>query len=266
MAWTGVSVRCALVGKASVEHDVVTLRTGLVSCANGTGEMALALKGDLEGMVLSWLRSALQWVSAVRGSLPMLMLSSSTTRVESSLVSKLLPPGSYTNLLLLLEPTSLRLCGWLVQLLLLLRTPMLSLLSRAGLPPMSALGWLSLLLGTRAGSGFVIGLASLFSVLVMSVCSCIWRLFGLASVISVGGGGVAAIGEGGGSGSSWAGDVDGGGEDDGSKGGRGDGKVEGSGESEDGGSRDNVGDGEGGSGDGSGGKDGSSGGSVGEGG
>ena len=54
------------------------------------------------------------------------------------------------------------------------------------------------MLGTRAGSGFVIGLASLFSVLVMPVCSCIWRLFGLASVISVGGGDAAAIGEGGG--------------------------------------------------------------------
>jgi len=161
---------------------------------------ALASEGDSEGMVLSWSRLALQWVSAVRGSLLMLMLSSSTTRVESSLVSKLLPPRSYTNLLLLLEPTSLRLCRWLVQLRLLLlsRTPMLSLLSCTGLPLMLASGWLSLLLGTRAGSGFVIGLASPFSVFVMSVCSCIWRLFGLASVASVGGGDAAAIGEGGG--------------------------------------------------------------------
>jgi len=159
-----------------VEHGDLTSRTGLVACVNGTGGTALASEGDSEGMVLSQSRSALQWVSAVWGSLPMLMLSSSTTRVESSLVSKLLPPGSYTNLLLLLEPTSLRLCGWLVQLRLLLlsRTPTLSLLSCAGLPLMSALGWLSLLLGTRAGSGFIIGLASPFSVFVMSVCSCIW--------------------------------------------------------------------------------------------
>jgi len=74
--------------------------------------------------------------------------------------------------------------------------PMSSLLSRAGLSLMLSELWL--LLGTRAGSGFVIGLASPFSVLVMLVCSCIWRLFGLASVISVGGGDAAAIGEGGG--------------------------------------------------------------------
>jgi len=197
---TGASVRCTLVGKASAEHDVVMLRMGLVASVNGTGGTALASEGDSEGMVLSRSRLVLQWVSAVWGSLPMLMLSSSTTRVESSLVSKLLLPGSYTNLLLLLEPTLLRLCGWLVQLRLLLlsRTPTSSLLSRAGLPPMSASGWLSLLLGTRAGSGFVIGLASPFSVFVMSVCSCIWRLFGLASVVSVGSGDAAVIGEGGG--------------------------------------------------------------------
>jgi len=55
---------------------------------------------------------------------------------------------------------------------------------------------LLLLLGTCTGSGFLIGLASLFSVLVMLVCSCIWRLFGLTLVISVGGGNAAAIGKG----------------------------------------------------------------------
>ena len=171
-----------------------------MACTNGTGGMVLASEGDSEGMVLSQSRSVLQWVSVVRGSLPMLMLSLSMTRIESSLVSKLLPPRSYTNLLLLLELTLLRLCGWLVQLRLLLlsRTPTLLLLLCTGLPPMSASGWLSLLLGTCAGSGFVIRLVSPFSVFVMSVCSCIWWLFGLASVASVGGGNAVAIGKGGG--------------------------------------------------------------------
>jgi len=38
--------------------------------------------------------------------------------------------------------------------------------------------------GTYACSGFVIGVASPFLILEISACSCIWRLFGLASVAS----------------------------------------------------------------------------------
>jgi len=159
-------------GKASVEHDVATSRTGLVACTNGTGGTALASEGDPEGMVLSRSQSSLHWASAVRGLLLILLagLSSSSTRVGSSLVSRLLPPGSHTNMLLSLVSKSLGLQGWLLR--------------------------LRLLLGTRTGSGFVIGAASPLSVLVMSVCSCIWRLFSLASVVSVGSGNTAAIGEG----------------------------------------------------------------------
>jgi len=70
---TGASMQCGLVGKASVEHDVVTSRTGLVACANGTGGTVLASEGDSEGMVLSRSQSSLQWVSAVRGLLLMLL-------------------------------------------------------------------------------------------------------------------------------------------------------------------------------------------------
>lgn len=54
-------------------------------------------------------------------------------------------------------------------------------------------------LGTCAGPGFVIGVASPFFTLEVSACSCIWRLFGLISVASDGLGGAAAIDEGGGS-------------------------------------------------------------------
>jgi len=97
-------------------------RTGLVACTNGMRGTALASGGEEE--VLSRSRSQLRWASALRGLSPMLMLdlSSSTTRVESSLVSKLLPPGLYTNLLLLLMPMpeSLGLREWVLRLRLLL--------------------------------------------------------------------------------------------------------------------------------------------------
>ena len=55
---------------------------------------------------------------------------------------------------------------------------------------------LLLLLESRACSDFVIGLTSPFLVLVMSVCSCVWRLFDLASVASDGFDDAAAIDKG----------------------------------------------------------------------
>jgi len=191
-----------------------------VSCVNGTGGTALASKGDPEGMVLSRTRSSLHWASAVRGSLLMLLagLSLSSTHVGSSLVSKRFPPGSYTNLPLSLVPKSLALRGWLLQLRsLLLPSSMMPRSLHVGLPWM-LLPLLSVLLsspcavlhlmslsgvvwsfwGTCACSGFIIGVASLFLILEISACSCIWQLFGFASVASDWFGDAAAIDKGGG--------------------------------------------------------------------
>jgi len=114
---TGASVRCTLVGKVLVEHDVVMSRTGLVACANGTGGTVLASEGDSEGMVLSQSRSSLHWASAVWGSLlmPVLVLLP-MLHDEPSSILMFLPPGSYANLLLSLVPKPLALYGWLLQL------------------------------------------------------------------------------------------------------------------------------------------------------
>jgi len=93
-----------------------------VACTNGTRGTALVSGGEKE--VLSQSRLQLRWASALRGLSPMLMLDllSSMTRVESSLVLKLLPPRLYTNLLLLLipMPESLGLREWVLRLRLLL--------------------------------------------------------------------------------------------------------------------------------------------------
>jgi len=172
-----------------------------VACANSIGGTVSASKGDPEGMVLSRSRSSLHWASAVRGSLLMLLagLSSSSTCVGSSSVSKRFPPGSYTNLPKSLVPKSLALRGWLLRLQsLLLPSSMTPMSSRVGLPWMLSGLWLSL--GTRAGSGFVIGLASLFLTLAVSACSFAWWLWliGLTSVASDCLGDAAAIDEGGG--------------------------------------------------------------------
>ena len=142
-----MSVQCALVGKASVEHNVAMSRMGLVASMNGTGGMVSASEGDPEGMFLSQSQSLLHWASAVQGSLLMLLagLLLSTVCVGSSLVSRLLLPRSHTNMPLSLVSKSLGLQGWLLG--------------------------LRLLLGTHAGSGFVIGATSPLLVLVMSVCS-----------------------------------------------------------------------------------------------
>jgi len=221
---TGVSVRCALVGKASVEHDVVTSRTGLVSCTNGTGGSALASKGDPEGMVLSRSRSSLHWASAVRGSLLMMllvlsplselvgraqvsmmwltallrMLLSSSLRCAPSSVLKLFPPGSYTRLPLSLVLKLLGSRGWLRSLLMWTVLPVLSLC--AGLSSLLSSGWLWLLLGTCACPDFVIGVASPSLTLEISACSFIWQLllFCLTLVASDRSGNAAAVGEGGG--------------------------------------------------------------------
>ena len=144
---TGTSVRCMLVGKALVEHDVVTSRTGLVASMNGMGRTVLASEGDPEGMFLSQSWLLLHWASAVQGLLLMLLvgLLLLTTCIGLSLVSRLLPPGSHTNMPLSLVLKLLGLQGWLLG--------------------------LQLLLGTCTGSGFVIGAALLLSVLVMLVCS-----------------------------------------------------------------------------------------------
>ena len=92
----GVSdVRGDGMGGFSVGGGEVKSRMGLAACANGTGEMALASEGDSEGIVLLWLRSSLQWVLAVRGSLLLLLLS--LTHVKSSLVSRPLLPRLYMN-------------------------------------------------------------------------------------------------------------------------------------------------------------------------
>jgi len=213
-------VRCALVGKASVEYDVVMSRTGLVACTNGTGGTALASKGDLEGMVLSRSQSSLHWALAMQGSLLMLLagLSSSLTCIKSSLVLRLFPPGSCMNLRSSLMPKSLRLHGWVLRLRLRLRLlPSLMVLvsSHAGLPSM-LLSSLSVLLSllcavlmslskvvwlfweTCACSGFVIGVTLLFLTLEILAFSCIWRLIGLASVALDGFGDAATIDEGGG--------------------------------------------------------------------
>lgn len=68
-------------------------------------------------MVLSRSWSGLWWVSAavVQDALSLLVLVlSSSSRLEPSLTLTLLPPGSYTNLWLFLMPKSLRLHGWLL--------------------------------------------------------------------------------------------------------------------------------------------------------
>jgi len=124
----------------------------------------------------------------------LLLVVSLTSRVELSLELRVLPPRSYTNLQSLLVLKLLGLPVWLSRLWLLL---MLLLLLRIGLPSILLLGLLWSFLGACACSDFVIAFASLFLMLEMSVCSCIWRLFGLASVASDSLGGVVVIDKGG---------------------------------------------------------------------
>jgi len=192
-----------MVGRLSVKCGEVTPKTGLVACAKsmrGTGLTLDAVKRALSRSQLS-----LQWASAVQGSLLMLLagLSLLLMRIGSSLVLKRFPPGSYTNLPLSLVPKLLALQGWSLWLrLLLLLLSMIPMSLHVGLPLILSGLWL--LLGTHAGSGFLIGLATPFLMLVMSVCSCVWRLFDLASVALVilgCNGDVVAIDKGGGGGS-----------------------------------------------------------------
>jgi len=133
-------------------------------------------------------------VSAAQDTLVLLLLSP-TSHVEASSRLKVLPPGSYMNLQSLLVLKLPGLPGWLSRSQMLLW--LLSLLSGVGLPLMLLGLWL-LLQGTCT-CGFVIRLALLFLMLEMSVCSCVWQLFGWASVASDGLGSVAVIDKGGGS-------------------------------------------------------------------
>jgi len=124
----------------------------------------------------------------------LLLVVSLTSHVELSSELRVLPPGSYMNLQSLLVLKLLGLPVWLLQLWLLL---MLLLLLRVGLPSMLLLGLLWSFLGACTCSDFVIVFASLFLMLEMSVCSCVWQLFGLASVASDGLGDAAVIDKGG---------------------------------------------------------------------
>ena len=196
-----------MVGGLSVACCEVTSGTGMACTKSRVGT-----SGN-EELVLSRLRSWLRWVSAAQGaSLVLLPVLSPMSHVEQSSILMSLPPGSCTNLRLSLVPMSLALLsimpmssllsrGCLPSVLLSLLSVLSSLLCDV-LPLMSQLsGWLWLFLGTCAGSGFVIGVASPFFTLEVS-CSCIWRLFGLILVASDGLGGAAVIDEGRGSGSS----------------------------------------------------------------
>ena len=184
-------------------------------------------------------------VGRARGSMMIMMLaallrmllqsqlsSSSLSRRERALISKLLPPGSYTSMPSSLLLKSLGLHGWWLRLrlrlllsrheassvlmlllprscaLLLkslesnvrLRLPVSSSSSSCAVLPYTLLsGGLWLLLGTCAGSGIVIGVASPLLHLGISARSSVWRLFGSASVASDGLGDAAAIDRGGGS-------------------------------------------------------------------
>ena len=121
------------------------------------------------------------------------------------------PPGLCA---LLLKPL-----GSDVQLRLLLLSSLLPVslsLSLCAVLPLTLLSqWLWLLLGTCAGSGFVIGVASLFLTPPISACSFVWRLFSSASVASDGLGDAVAIDKGGGGVSSSGGGMRGGGKDSG---------------------------------------------------
>ena len=132
-------------------------------------------------------------VSVAQDTLPLLLLSPMLRDEPSSILMSSLP-GSYTSLQLLSMPKLLRSCGWLLRLRLLL---MLLLSLRVGLPSMLLLGLLWSFLGACACSDIVIAFASPFLMLEMSVCSCVRRLFGLASVASDGLGDAVVIDEGG---------------------------------------------------------------------
>ena len=121
------------------------------------------------------------------------------SHAEPTSVSNVFPPGSYTNLLSLLMPKSMS-HGRLLQLLLWSPLPVHSLLVSAVWPSVLLLEVLQLLQETCACSNFAIGLASLLLVPVVSACSFVWQLFGLASVYAGRLGDAAvAIDEGGGS-------------------------------------------------------------------
>ena len=204
-----------MVGGLSVELGVMMSETGPTCAKSMKGSTSEAVKGVLSrsrsGM---WWKSDAQDALLV-----LVLVLSLSSRVEPALVSKLLLPGSYTSmpLSLLLKSMGLPEPEWLLRLRLLLSrleaSSVLTLLllgscalllkslgsnARLKFLPLSSLlpvllslsscavllstllsGWLRLLLGTCAGSGFATGVTSLFLTLDISACSCIWRLFGL---------------------------------------------------------------------------------------
>ena len=165
----------------SVERGEVTMRTA--SCANPGAGSASASEGEV--MDLSRSRSQRWWVlvAIVQDAMSLLVLVlSPSSRIEASLVLMWLPPGSYTNLLLLPVPKLLGLREWSWTLLLSLMS-VLGLLC-AFLPSMALLGLLRLSWGACT-CGFVIGSASSLPML-ETLASCAWWLFGFASVSSDG--------------------------------------------------------------------------------
>jgi len=204
------------------ERSVVTLKTGM-ACRKSMGGTGSTLEG--EAMVLSQSQSGLWCVSMAQDTMLVLVLVlvlSPLLRLELSLVSRMLLPGSYTSLPLSLVLKFLGPHEWLWSLLLWSRLLVSS--SHGVLSLILLLGLLWLFRGACV-CGFVNGLASLIPMLELSACSCARRLFVLALVTSDGFSDVVAIDEGVGSGSSWTEDVGSGGsgEDSDGKGGSGDG-------------------------------------------
>jgi len=198
-----------MAGMSSDECGVVTLKMGM-ACGKSMGGMGPTLEGEAMVLLRSW--SGLWCVSAAQDTMLVLMLVLvllPSLRLELSLVSRMLPPGSYTSL-----PSSLvlELLGshkWLWSLLLWSRLLVSSSHGVLSLISLSRLSWLF-----RGGCvcGFVNGLASLIPMLELLACSCARRLFVLDSVTSDGFSDAVAIDEGVGSRSSWTEDVGGGGE------------------------------------------------------
>jgi len=198
-----------MAGKSAFEHGMMSLGTGLVDCMKsmeGRGSVSEVVK-----MVLSWSRLSLWCVSAAQDTMLVLMLvlvPSPSSCLEPSLVSRMLPPRSYTSLPLSLVLKLLGSHKWLWSLLLWSR--LLVSLSHGVLSLISPSG-LSWLFRGACVCSFVSGLASLIPMLELSACSCAWRLFVLAPVTSDGFSDVAAIDKGVGGRSSWTEDVGGGG-------------------------------------------------------
>jgi len=198
-----------MAGKSAFERGMMSLGTGLVDCTKsmeGRGSASEVMK-----MVLSRSWSLLWCVSTAQDTMLVLMLVLvllPSSHLEPSLVSRMLPPRSYTSLPSLLVLELLGSHKWLWSLLLWSR--LLVLLSHGVLSLISPSG-LSWLFWGACVCSFISGLASLIPMLELSACSCARRLFVLAPVTSDGFSNVAVIDKGVGGGSSWTKDVGSGG-------------------------------------------------------